>query len=58
MPDYEEEFRECDGCHSERLCRRYEEMWFCLKGPDKCWRQRKVKAPTIRAERRSNKAKR
>lgn len=36
----ESEFRRCDGCHAERMCWPFENVWLC-KGPNKCWRKRR-----------------
>jgi hypothetical protein len=42
MTEQEDELRRCDGCHSDRLCRKYKSLYLCLNGPQKCWRHRKV----------------
>ncbi len=41
------ELRRCSGCHTERVCRFYRNAWFCINGPTKCWRHRKVKWATL-----------
>jgi len=35
-----ESLTKCYGCGVYRLCREYEDMWLCVSGPAKCWRQR------------------
>ncbi len=35
-----DELRRCDGCYADRVCREYRELWFCVRGPGKCWRKR------------------
>ena len=37
-----ESLTKCAGCYSYRLCREYEGLWLCLKGPAKCWKRRKM----------------
>ncbi len=37
-----DEFRRCDRCHTDRLCREYKDRWFCVRGPDKCWKHRRA----------------
>jgi hypothetical protein len=36
------ELRRCDRCRGDRLCREYKDRWFCIAGPDRCWKHRRA----------------
>lgn len=44
-------FTRCARCHTERLCKEYNDTWLCVNGPSKCWRKRRLSVTSKGAKR-------